>query len=66
MDARGRDELGEGLEELKGREKQLGAAVHVGFREAVEEAAFGRREGGAYIESSTGVAAGGRTGRAIT
>jgi hypothetical protein len=41
MDARGRDELREGLEEFERREQQLSAAVHVGFREAVEEAALG-------------------------
>jgi hypothetical protein len=29
MDSRGRDELGEGLEELQRREQQLGAAVDV-------------------------------------
>jgi hypothetical protein len=40
MDPRGRDELGEGLEELERREQQLGAAVDVGFREAVEKAAL--------------------------
>ena len=31
VDAWGRDELREGLEELEGREQQLGAAVYVGF-----------------------------------
>ena len=40
MDARGWDELGEGVEELEGREQQLSAAVDVGFGEAVEEAAL--------------------------
>jgi hypothetical protein len=40
MDPRGRDELGEGVEELERREQQLGAAVDVGFREPVEEAAL--------------------------
>jgi hypothetical protein len=41
MHSRGRDEVGEGLEELERREQQLGAAVDVGFREAVEKAALG-------------------------
>jgi hypothetical protein len=41
MHARGRNELREGLEELERREQQLGAAVNVGFREAVEKAALG-------------------------
>ena len=40
MDPRGRDELGEGLEELERRKQHLGAAVDVGLREAVEEAAL--------------------------
>ncbi len=40
MDPRGRDELGESLEELERGEQQLGAAVDVGFREPVEEAAL--------------------------
>jgi hypothetical protein len=41
MDPRGRDELGEGLEELERGEQHLGAAVDVGFREAVEKPALG-------------------------
>ncbi len=41
MHARGRDELGEGLEELERREQQLGATMDVGLGEAVEEAALG-------------------------
>jgi hypothetical protein len=51
MDPRGRDELGEGLEELERREQQLGAAVGPtfggcpGFREAVEKTALGRGGG---------------------
>jgi len=40
VDSRGRDELGEGVEELEGREQQLGTAVDAGFRETVEEAAL--------------------------
>jgi hypothetical protein len=39
----GRDELGEGLEELEWREQQLGMAVDVALGEAVEQAALGRR-----------------------
>jgi hypothetical protein len=41
MHSRGRDELGESVEELEGRERQLGTAMDVGFREAVEGAALG-------------------------
>jgi hypothetical protein len=41
MHARGRNELGEGLEELERRDQHLGAAVDVGLREAVEKAALG-------------------------
>ena len=41
MDAWGRDELREGLEQLEGREQQLGTAVDIGFGEAVEKAALG-------------------------
>ena len=41
VDARGRDELCERIEELEGREQELGAPVHVRFGEAVEEAALG-------------------------
>jgi hypothetical protein len=40
MHARGRNELGGGVEELERRKHQLGAAVDVGFRESVEEAAL--------------------------
>jgi hypothetical protein len=40
MDPRGRDELREGVEELERREYQLRAAVDVGFREAIEQAAL--------------------------
>jgi hypothetical protein len=36
VNARRSDELGEGLEELKGREQWLGTAVDVGSWEAVE------------------------------
>jgi hypothetical protein len=56
---RGRD----GVEELEGREQQLGTAVDVGFGEAVEEAALGSREGGGGVE---GVQAFEREGRAGT
>jgi hypothetical protein len=52
MNARRRDELGEGLEELEGREEQLGAAVDIGFGEAVEKAALGCREGGGGVRRS--------------
>jgi hypothetical protein len=41
MHARGRDELGQGLEEFEGREQQLSTTVDVGFREAVEKSALG-------------------------
>ncbi len=37
MDPRGRDELGEGLEELERREQQLGAAVDVGLGKGSHE-----------------------------
>ncbi len=50
MDSRGRDELGEGLEELERGEQQLGATVDVGFREPVEEAALRPGKGGAGVE----------------
>ena len=50
MDPRGRDELGEGLEELERGEQQLGAAVDVRLGEAVDQAALGRGKGGAGIE----------------
>ena len=40
MNARGRDELGERVEELERPKHQLGAAVDVGFWEPVEEAAL--------------------------
>jgi hypothetical protein len=40
MHSRGWDELGESVEQLERREQQLGAAVYVGFRETVEEAAL--------------------------
>ncbi len=41
VDPRGRDEPGDSLEELEGREQQLGAAVDVGFGEAVEKTTLG-------------------------
>jgi hypothetical protein len=41
MEARGWDELGDGVEELEWREQPLGAAVDVGFGEAVDETAVG-------------------------
>jgi hypothetical protein len=50
MDARRRDELGESVKEFEGREQQLGATMDVGFGEAVEKAALGRREGGGGFE----------------
>jgi hypothetical protein len=37
----GRNELGEGVEELEGREQQLGAAVDVRLGESVDQAALG-------------------------
>jgi hypothetical protein len=46
----GRDELGEGLEELERREQQLGAAVDVRLGEAINQAALGRGKGGARVE----------------
>jgi hypothetical protein len=46
MHSWGRDELGEGPEELERREQQLSTAVDVGFREAIEQAAFGGGGGG--------------------
>ena len=51
MDSRGRDELGEGLEELERREQQLGAAVDVRLGETVNQAALGRGKGGCGVES---------------
>ena len=50
MDSRRRDELEESVEEFDGREQQLGATMDVGFGEAVEKAALGRREGGGGVE----------------
>jgi hypothetical protein len=50
MDSRGRDELGESVEELERREQQLGAAVDVGLGVAVEEAGLGRRKGRGGVE----------------
>jgi hypothetical protein len=44
MHARGRNKLRQGVEELEGGEQHLGAAVDVGFREAVVELSrFGGR-----------------------
>jgi hypothetical protein len=50
MHSWGRDEFGDGLKELEGREQQLGAAVDVRFRESVDQAALGRGEGGGRAE----------------
>ncbi len=41
VDPRGWDELGDGVEELEGREQQLGAAVDVRLGESVDQAALG-------------------------
>ena len=41
MHSRGRDELGDGVEELEGREQQLGVAVDVRLGESVDQAALG-------------------------
>ena len=41
MHSWGRDELGDGVEELEGREQQLGVAVDVRLGESVDQAALG-------------------------
>ena len=50
MHSWGRNEFGEGLEELEGRQQQLGAAVDVGLGESVDQAALGSGEGGGRAE----------------
>jgi hypothetical protein len=50
VDARRWDEPGEPLEELEGRENDLGAPVGGGARESVEEPGLGRSEGGRPAE----------------
>jgi hypothetical protein len=62
MDSRGRNELGEGLEELERREQQLGAAVDVRPGEAVNQAALGGGKGGAGVEGVQTFEREGRTG----